>query len=161
MLTTMDVVHAGGRSFEVRQAAVEDVPAIVALLADDVLGTERETADLAPYLAAFRQIEEDPRQLLVVVRDEGDIVVGTLQLTLIPGLARAGATRLQVEAVRLSSSVRGAGLGSAVFAWVHDFGRRHGADLIQLTSDNRRSDAHRFYQRLGYTPGHVGFKLRL
>ncbi|WP_324652019.1 GNAT family N-acetyltransferase [Georgenia sp. H159] len=157
----MDLVHAGGRPYRLARAVEADVPAVVALLADDVLGADRETGELARYLAAFRRIDEDPKQLLVVVRDDADAVVGTLQLTLIPGLARAGATRLQVEAVRLSSRVRGTGLGTAVFAWVHEYGRRHGADLVQLTSDRSRRDAHRFYERLGYLPGHVGFKLTL
>lgn len=161
MLTPMDVVHAGGRPFRLVRAVETDVAAVVALLADDALGAARETADMAHYLAAFRRIDEDPKQLLVVVRDEDDAVVGTLQLTLIPGLARSGATRLQVEAVRLSASVRGTGLGTAVFEWVHQYGRSHGADLVQLTSDRSRGDAHRFYERLGYVPGHVGFKLQL
>jgi hypothetical protein len=86
------------------------VPALVDLLADDVLGRSRETSDLAPYLAAFAEIDADPRQLLVVVRDEADAVVGTMQLTLLPGLSRGGSTRLQIEAVRLASGVRRGGL---------------------------------------------------
>lgn len=161
MLTTHGRGARGRTPFRLIRAGEADVAAIVALLADDVLGADRETADMAHYLAAFRRIDEDPKQLLVVVRDDADTVVGTLQLTLIPGLARSGATRLQVEAVRLSSSVRGTGLGTAVFEWVHEYGRSHGADLVQLTSDRSRGDAHRFYERLGYVPGHVGFKLRL
>lgn len=133
----------------------------MALLADDVLGAERESSDLEPYLAAFHQIDRDPQQLLVAVRDAHGRVVGTMQLTLIPGLSRGGATRLQIEAVRLSSDVRGTGLGTALFAWAHDYGRRHGATLAQLTSDRSRTDALRFYERLGYAASHEGLKLPL
>jgi GNAT superfamily N-acetyltransferase len=146
------------RRFDVAPATAADIPALVALLSDDVLGATRESTDLAPYLAAFREIDEDPRHLLAVVRDEEGAVVGTMQLTLIPGLARAGAKRLHIEAVRLARSVRGTGLGSALFEWAHEHGRRHGASLAQLTSDKARAEAHRFYERLGYAPSHQGFK---
>lgn len=157
----METLQAGGRSYVVARATEADVPAIVALLADDALGAARETTeDLEPYLRAFHEIDADPRHLLVVVRD-GDRVVGTMQLTLLPGLARAGATRLQIEAVRLASTVRGAGLGTALFAWAHEYGRHRGATVAQLTTDKRRADAQRFYRRLGYDASHEGLKLTL
>lgn len=88
-------------------------------------------------------------------------IVGTLQLSLIPGLSRAGSTRLQIEAVRIGESAQGIGLGSAVFAWAHERGRESGARLAQLTTDRSRADAHRFYERLGYTASHEGLKLDL
>lgn len=157
----MGTVQVRGRSFTVDRAVAADVPALVALLADDVLGAERESSDLEPYLAAFHQIDRDPQQLLVAVRDAHGRVVGTMQLTLIPGLSRGGATRLQIEAVRLSADVRGSGLGTAIFGWAHDYGRRHGATLAQLTSDRSRTDALRFYERLGYAASHEGLKLPL
>ena len=84
-----------------------------------------------------------------------------MQLTLIPGLARSGATRLQIEAVRLTSKARGAGLGAALFEWAHAYGKAHGATLSQLTSDKARTDAHRFYDRLSYQASHEGFKRAL
>jgi GNAT superfamily N-acetyltransferase len=157
----MDLLDVGGDRYTIERAVADDLPAIVALLADDVLGAARESDDPAGYAAAFAEIDADPHQLLAVVRAGDGGVVGTLQLTTIPGLARAGAKRLLIEGVRLSPSVRGTGLGTAVFAWAHEHGRRQGADLAQLTSDKSRTDAHRFYERLGYAATHEGFKLRL
>lgn len=154
----MHSLEAGGRRLTIDRATEADVPDLVALLADDVLGAGREVAELAPYRAAFRDIESDPHQYLAVVRDLDGNIVGTMQLTLIPGLARGGAKRLQIEAVRLDPKVRGTGLGSALFEWAHAYGRRHGATLAQLTSDKTRVDAHRFYDQLGYKASHEGFK---
>nr|WP_213018678.1 GNAT family N-acetyltransferase [Brevibacterium sp. RIT 803] len=88
-------------------------------------------------------------------------VVGTLQLTLIPSLSRRGSTRLQIEAVRIGPDAQGLGLGTAVFEWAHDCGRRFGASLAQLTTDKSRTDAQRFYARLGYEASHEGLKLDL
>lgn len=155
------LVTAGGEAFEVARAREEDVPALVALLADDPLGATREVADpgaLDAYGAALRAIDADPAHLLAVVRDARARIVGTLQLTLLPGLTRGGTTRLQVEGVRLAASARGGGLGSALLAWAHAWGREHGAILAQLTSDLARVDARRFYERAGYVPSHVGLK---
>lgn len=150
-----------GGTFTIERAAAADVPAIVALLADDVLGATREHADLAVYEAAFAAVDADPRQFLAVVRDAEARVCATCQLTLIPGLSRGGATRLQIEAVRVAASARGHGLGTAMLQWAHDYGRRHGAVLAQLTTDAQRPEALRFYERLGYVPSHVGCKLAL
>lgn len=154
----MEQLTADGQAFALARARRDDVGAIVALLADDPLGRERETADREQYLAAFDRIDADPQQLLLVIADEGGDVCGTLQLTLIPGLARGGATRLQIEAVRLAAGVRGTGLGTAALNWAHAWGRRHGAVLAQLTSDATRTGAHRFYASLGYAASHTGFK---
>jgi GNAT superfamily N-acetyltransferase len=157
----MDVIEVGGTSYAVARATREDVPAIAELLRDDPLGRGRETEDLAVYETAFDEIDTDPRHLLAVVRSPQGEVVGTLQLTLLPGLARAGLTRLQVEGVRIAGELRGSGLGSAMLAWAHGWGRRHGAGVAQLTTDRQRTDAHRFYERLGYAPSHLGFKREL
>ncbi|MFV0134881.1 GNAT family N-acetyltransferase [Streptomyces sp. HMX87] len=146
---------------EIRLAAKDDVPAIVALLADDPLGAQRESPDeLGPYLAAFERLSTDPNQHQVVAVREGR-VVGTLQLTIIPGLSRRGATRSIIEAVRVHADERGSGLGTRLIEWAIDESRRLGCQLVQLTSDASRIDAHRFYERLGFTPSHVGFKLPL
>ncbi|MFE8968749.1 GNAT family N-acetyltransferase [Streptomyces albogriseolus] len=145
----------------IRPATVDDIPAIVAMLADDPLGAQRESPDdLAPYLTAMEQLRADPHQHLVVAVREGR-VVGTLQLTIIPGLSRRGATRSVIEGVRIHADERGGGLGSRLIEWAIDTSRREGCQLVQLTSDNTRNDAHRFYERLGFTASHVGFKLAL
>lgn len=147
-----------------RRARAGDVAAIVGLLADDRLRSAEESTaidDLAPYLAAFAAIDSAPDQLLVVVEDSTGRVVATQQLMVLPGMARLGATRLQIEAVRVSADLRGNGLGSEMIRWAVDYGRARGCRLAQLTSDSSRTDAHRFYLRLGFAATHVGFKLSL
>jgi GNAT superfamily N-acetyltransferase len=150
-----------GREFVVRRAVAGDVAAIVALIADDQIGQDRDGGDLAPYLEAFAAIDADPAQLLVVVNDAGEAVVGTVQLTFIPGLARRGALRAQIEAVRVSQQLRGNGIGSDLLVWAIHEARRRGCALVQLTSDKRRHEAHRLYGRLGFVASHDGFKLRV
>jgi GNAT superfamily N-acetyltransferase len=146
---------------EIRAAVADDVPAIVAMLADDALGAQRESPDdLSPYLAALERLKGDANQYLVVAVHEGR-VVGTLQLTVIPGLSRKGATRSIIEGVRIHTDERGTGLGTRLIEWGIEESRRQGCQLVQLTSDATRTDAHRFYERLGFTASHVGFKLSL
>ena len=147
-----------------RKAQLADLPAIVALLLDDPLGRQREansTIELHPdYIRAFHAIDADPNQLQVVVQSGSDIV-GTLQLSFIPGLGRRGAWRGQIEAVRIAASHRGKGLGERVFRWaIEQFKSRH-CTLVQLTTDKTRADAHRFYERLGFVASHHGYKLQL
>ena len=137
------------------------MPAIVGLLADDVLGAGRESpGDLEPYRRAFAEIDGDDRQYLAVAEEDGR-VVGTLQLTVLPGLSRQGARRAQVEAVRVAGSARRHGLGEALLRWAIEEARCRGCAVVQLTSDKARGDAHRFYERLGFTATHEGFKLTL
>ncbi|HEY8372045.1 MAG TPA: GNAT family N-acetyltransferase [Pseudonocardiaceae bacterium] len=145
----------------IRRATAEDVPAIVAMLADDPLGATRESPDdLEPYLAAFRVLDADPHQYLAVADRDGE-VVGTLQLTFIPGLSRRAATRAQIEGVRVRSDQRGSGLGAELISWAIEEARARGCRLVQLTSDRTRTDAHRFYERLGFEATHLGYKLTL
>ncbi len=145
----------------IRPAEQRDIPAIVALLADDRLGRSRESlGDLAPYHAAFEAIQRDPNQLLVVL-DHAQAVAGTLQLSFMPGLSRKGAWRCEIEAVRIDSNLRSRGLGEMLIQWAIEQARSRGCGLVQLTSDNTRADAHRFYQRLGFAQSHKGFKLTL
>lgn len=147
--------------YSIRRARREDIGPIVRMLADDQLGATRDDpADLEPYLLAFDEIDADPHQLLVVVVSE-DEPVGTLQLTIIPGLARRGALRGQIEAVRIHADHRGSGLGAELIRWAIEESRRRGCALVQLTSDTSRTGAHRFYERLGFVPSHTGFKLKL
>ncbi|MFH8580480.1 GNAT family N-acetyltransferase [Streptomyces zaomyceticus] len=146
---------------EIRPATAEDIEAIVAMLADDPLGAQRESPDdLAPYLAAFELLESDPHQHVVVAVRE-DKVVGTLQLTIIPGLSRRGATRSIIEGVRIHGDERGSGLGTQLIEWAVEESERRDCRLVQLTSDATRTDAHRFYERLGFEASHVGFKKNL
>lgn len=146
---------------EIRAAVADDIPAIVGMLADDPLGAQRESPDdVGPYLTALERLSADPNQHLVVAVREGR-VVGTLQLTIVPGLARRGSTRSIIEGVRIHADERGSGLGTRLIEWAVDTSRREGCRLVQLTSDNTRIDAHRFYERLGFTASHVGFKLPL
>ena len=140
-----------------RPARREDVPAIITLLADDVLGQARESADPAPYLAAFDAMQAEGGNALIVGEQDGR-VVATYQLTLISGLSLSAARRAQVEAVRVDASLRGQGAGAALMADAEARARAGGATLIQLTSNASRKDAHRFYERLGYAPRHLGFK---
>jgi GNAT superfamily N-acetyltransferase len=146
---------------EIRPATRDDVPAIVAMLADDPLGAAREDlGDPQTYDAAYDRVVADAGQHLVVAERDGS-VVGTLQLTVIPGLSRRGATRSVIEGVRVSRDERGTGLGTELLTWAVEESRRLGCTLVQLTSDASRTDARRFYERLGFVASHVGFKLAL
>jgi GNAT superfamily N-acetyltransferase len=147
-----------GRMVEIRRAVAADVPAIVAMLADDPLGAARERPGDPSYAEAFAEIDSDPRQVLAVAANGGE-VVGTLQLTFIPGLSRLGSTRALIEAVRVRSDQRGSGLGGDLVRWAIETARARGAALVQLTTDASRVDAHRFYERLGFVATHVGMKL--
>lgn len=138
---------------------------IVALLADDPLGEAREIAPedstVAPaYQAAFAAIAADPNQRLVVMEHTG-VIVGTLQLTFIPGLSWAGAWRAQIEAVRIAAGHRGQGHGERLIGWAIAQARARRCRLVQLTTHTSRRSAHRFYERLGFVPSHVGMKLTL
>ncbi len=144
----------------IRRATRADVPAIVAMLADDALGVSRERPGDPVYEAAFDAVTADPNQLLVVAEVAGE-PAGTLQLTFIPGLSRLGAVRAQIEAVRIRSDQRGSGLGGELVGWAVDTARERGCALVQLTTDVSRADAHRFYERLGFRASHVGMKLAL
>lgn len=154
-------IIVGDGTYCIRPASKSDVREIVAMLRDDRLGSGRESADWTRYEAAFDEINADPNQLLVIVEDAGGVAVGTMQLTLIPGLSRNAAKRLQIEAVRIAAATRGTGLGTAMIEWAHAFGRERGASLAQLTSDKSRGDALRFYAALGYSSSHEGFKREL
>jgi GNAT superfamily N-acetyltransferase len=147
-----------------RPATAADLPAIIALLAADQLGAAREDPGppLNPaYTAAFEAMDADPNQLLAVAVDGRGRIAGTLQLTFIPGLARTGAWRGQIEAVRVAAEQRGRGLGRTMFEWAIDQCRARGCALVQLTTDLSREDAHRFYEGLGFEHSHAGYKLKL
>jgi GNAT superfamily N-acetyltransferase len=146
-----------------RKATADDLPYILSLLADDSIGAGREIRGESvstEYVQAFEAVSLDGNQLLAVAEQEGR-VIGTLQLSFIPGLSRGGAWRGQIEAVRVASDRRGEGIGGAFFKWAIAACRERGCKLVQLTTDKRRLDAHRFYDRLGFVDSHVGYKLQL
>jgi GNAT superfamily N-acetyltransferase len=144
-----------------REAVRTDLPAIIALLADDVLGRARDLTEVDDaYEKAFADITADPRNQLVVADDAG-VLVGCMQLTYIPGLGRHGAERSLIESVRVRSDRRGQGLGRLMMEWAVDQARQRGCALVQLTTDKTRADAHRFYRNLGFVASHEGMKLAL
>lgn len=146
-----------------RTATRDDLPTMVALIADDQLGQARDDAGLPldqRYLDAFAAIERDPNQILAVVEQAGAII-GCLQITFIPGVSRRGAWRGQIESVRVARAKRSGGIGTAMFEWAIEECRRRGCSLVQLYTDKSRKDAHRFYERLGFKASHEGMKLAL
>lgn len=146
-----------------RRAVRGDVPRIVQMLADDAIGATREAyADPLPdaYWRAFAEIDADPRQLLLVAEVAGT-VVGVLQLTFIPYLTHQGSSRALIEGVRIDSGQRGGGLGRVMVEWAIAEARRRGCTMVQLTTDKRRTEARRFYERLGFVATHEGMKLGL
>ena len=146
-----------------RRASITDLPDIVALLADDELGRQREHVGppLHPnYEIAFEAVATDPNQLLAVAEQE-DERVGCLQLSFIPGLSHVGLWRGQIESVRIASKHRGSGLGRKFIEWAVETCQQRGCGMIQLTTDKSRAEALRFYQSLGFTASHEGMKLDL
>lgn len=147
-----------------RKAIYTDVPFIVKLLAHDPLGQTRERfADPLPeiYYEAFRRIDTDPHQELIVAEDDNGLIIGTMQLTFIPYLTYQGGIRAQIEAVRISEEVRGQGLGMEMIRHAIGRARERGAHVVQLTTDKKRPDALRFYEKLGFRASHEGMKLHL
>lgn len=165
MLDALPLPHAiesRAGTATLRRATVDDADAVIALLADDAISAARgdvaSEEDRPAYTAGLVEILADPSNDLLVVELD-DAIVGTLQLTSIPGMSRRGARRLLVEAVRVRSDLRSSGLGSGIMRWVSDSAAPAlGAAMVQLTSDASRVDAHRFYERLGYVGSHRGFK---
>ncbi|MEW1586495.1 GNAT family N-acetyltransferase [Micromonospora vinacea] len=144
-----------------REAVRADLPAVIALLADDVLGKARDFTEVdEAYERAFAAIDADPRNQLIVAEQAGELV-GCLQVTYIPGLGRHGSERSLIESVRVRSDRRGQGLGRDLMTWVVDQARQRGCALVQLTTDKTREDAHRFYLGLGFVASHEGMKLAL
>lgn len=146
----------------IRPAAQADLQAIVAMLADDVLGSGREVSggDIAPYQEAFAEIEAQPGNT-VYVAEQGGAVVGCFQFMVIPNLSLEGARRALIEGVRVAAAARGQRLGERMMRFAVDEARRNGCRIVQLTTNRQRTDAIRFYERLGFEPTHVGFKLYL
>ena len=144
-----------------RSAMRDDVPAIMGLLADDVLGATREHADDSlPYYNAFEAISHDPNNDLIVSEQDGE-VVGVLQLTRIPNMTYKGGWRAQIEGVRVSSEARGQGIGRRLITFAIDRSQRAGCHVVQLTTNKERKEAIQFYESLGFRATHEGMKLFL
>lgn len=142
---------------EFRTARREDVPAVVAMLADDMLGRDRETAISDDYLAAFDAMQAEGNNHLIVGEAEGQ-VVACYQITFISGLSLSAARRAQIEGVRVAASHRGRQIGEALIGDAESRARAAGCSLMQFTTNKSRDDAHRFYDRMGFTPSHIGYK---
>ena len=144
-----------------RKANKEDLPAIIRLLADDKLGSQRERYEEPlpdDYYKAFAAIQaQDGNEILLAIDDQK--LVGCLQLTTIPGLARLGMKRAQIEGVRVDKCYRGEGVGEALFKEAIAIAKTEGCGLVQLTTDKQRENAHRFYNRLGFLASHESMKL--
>lgn len=143
-----------------REAERGDLQRVVELIADDAVAARRTGSYGEPHVQGFEAIAASPDNELVVAESDGE-VVGVMQLTFIPGISRNGASRLLVEAVRVSRELRGQGIGRRLMEHAHERGRAQGCALAQLTSDKQRPEAHRFYRNLGYEQSHEGFKLPL
>lgn len=148
----------------IRDATLDDLRAIIEMLADDQLGKARESVAEGPlgagYLAAFEAIDRDQNNRLIVIEDEGAII-GCCQITFLPGLSHQGATRGQIEGVRIAASHRNRGFGQQLIREAIYACRAHGCRFVQLTSNAVRTDARRFYERLGFEASHIGMKLDL
>jgi GNAT superfamily N-acetyltransferase len=146
-----------------RLAKSEDLSSIVRMLVEDGLGSQREMYEEPlpdSYIKAFEQIDNDPNHELIVAESNGE-VIGTLHLIFIPSISYQGGLRAQVESVRVGRKYRGQGIGSEMMKWVIERARGRDAHLVQLTTHKSREDAHRFYERLGFTKSHLGMKLSL
>ena len=151
------------RNLQFRLATRGDLPAIVHMLAEDDLGAQRErfkTPLPQAYYEAFEAIEVNPNHELIVAEAEGE-VIGTLHLMFLPSISYQGGMRAQVESVRVAGSLRGQGIGAEMMTWTLERARQRGCHLMQLTSHKSREDAHRFYERLGFTKSHIGMKINL
>ncbi len=160
-------------SLEFRQAKIGDLSHIVRMLADDFLGAQRERFEEPlpeSYIKAFGEIEADPNNELIVaiLLDEPageppavQSVVGTMQITFTPSISFQGGKRATVESVRIDRRYRGQGIGREMMLWAIERAKREGCISMQLTTNVVRTDAHRFYENLGFSKTHLGMKLNL
>ena len=147
----------------IREATENDLVSIVALFADDPLGGHGDTTEpeaLPDYRAAFARINASPNETLYVAELDSE-VVGTFQTMVTTTLTGRGSSAMIIEAVQTRADMRGRGIGAAMIEFAIERARQHGMRHVQLTSNAVRKDAHRFYERLGFTASHIGFKLKL
>jgi len=147
-----------------RQATINDIVQIVAMIADDELGKTRENyREPLPdeYLKAFEIINSDPSLELIVVENDKQEIIGTLQLSFLQYLTYRGGLRAQIEAVRIRKDQRGLGLGKKMLEWAINRAKERNAHMVQLTTDKKRNESVRFYESLGFVASHIGMKLHL
>ncbi|WP_338770002.1 GNAT family N-acetyltransferase [Bernardetia sp. ABR2-2B] len=145
-----------------RKATKEDISIIVEMIADDELGKKRENFQNPlpqEYIKAFEEINADKNQELIIVQDENNEIIGTLQLSFIQYLTYRGGIRAQIEAVRIRKDKRGIGLGKTMFEWAINRAKERNAHLLQLTTDKQRPQAIKFYEDLGFKATHEGMKI--
>ncbi|WP_299114785.1 GNAT family N-acetyltransferase [uncultured Winogradskyella sp.] len=145
-----------------RKATEKDIAKIVEMIADDELGKKRENFKLPlpnEYIKAFKNINSDNNQELIVVESKDSEVIGTLQLSFIQYLTYRGGVRAQIEAVRIRKDKRGLGIGKTMFQWAINSAKERNAHLLQLTTDKKRPEAIKFYEDLGFIKSHEGMKL--
>ena len=148
---------------EIRAAIIDDLTAVVRMLADDFLGQQRERFEVPvpdSYVRAFNEIDSDPNNELIVAALNGQIL-GTLQLTFAPSISHQGGKRCTVESVRVDEKFRGRGIGRKLMLWAIERAREKGCISMPLTTHRDRGDAHRFYESLGFSKSHIGMKLKL
>ncbi|KQW30830.1 acetyltransferase [Rhizobium sp. Root274] len=151
------------QTLQIREATENDLEAIIALFADDPLGGHGDTTDLdaqPKYRAAFARIAASPNETLYVAELDGE-VVGTFQTMITTTMTALGSSSMIIEAVQTRADIRGRGIGAAMIGYAVERARTESMRLVQLTSNAARKDAHRFYERLGFAPSHLGFKLKL
>ena len=147
----------------IRRARRDDLISIIAMLADDPLGGQRERIeDPLPqaYFDAFERVQRDPNIQLVVAESGEGAIIGCLQLCILPGVSSQGASRGLLEDVRVASHCRSRGIGEQLVQWAVAEARARGCKLVELLTHHTRVDAQRFYRRLGFEPSHVGMTLR-
>lgn len=157
----MASVEAAAVNVVIRPAASGDLDQIVQLLADDMLGREREDLSAEArlkYRDALAAVIASPENTLFMMEEDGRLI-GCLQLTMIPGLSHQGLTRALIESVRIAADRRGKGLGAQLIRFAIDEAKNCGAGIVQLTTSASRANAHRFYEQLGFEQTHKGFKL--
>ena len=146
-----------------RKARIADLPRLIELLLEDELGQTRESKSAAVhanYIKAFHKIDSDPKQYLMVV-ENGDEIIGTCHLCLMPSLTFIGSTRMQIEAVRVAGKYRGQKIGSWMMTQAINYAKAMDVSIIQLTTNKKRTSAKHFYEKLGLTASHEGMKLYL
>lgn len=144
-----------------RNATESDLPEIISIMQDDILGKNRENKDdLDNYIKAFHEIQQSPDNNLIVILKDNQII-GTFQITITAYLALNGTKRATIESVHMTSNLRGKGYGTQMMQYAISLAKEKGAKLLQLTTNKKRIDAHRFYQKLGFVPSHEGMKLNI
>jgi N-acetylglutamate synthase-like GNAT family acetyltransferase len=146
-----------------RKAKLDDLPRLIELLLEDELGQVRESKSPEldeNYIKAFHKIDSDPNQYLMVI-ENGDEIISTCHLTIMPSLTFIGSTRMQIEAVRIAGKYRGQKIGSWMFDQAISYAKAMDVSIIQLTTNKKRPKAKHFYEKLGFEASHEGMKLYL